>query len=129
MERQHAAGRGSRATRGCLIRLTDQSLFVLETAYLVELEIWRLDDVGTTWTNFDEVTSVEAYENVTVPAGTFTNCVRLQHRALGDTERNTRQTLYKKPGLIVVKKIQYDDWTDPPDAAPVGWRLHSWSDY
>jgi len=111
-----------------LVRLTDTSLFALEPSYLVELEIWRMDDVGISWTNFDEVTTIEAYETVSVPAGTFTNCIRLHQRDVGATETNSGQRVWIKPGLIEVKSIFYADWTDPPEAAPVVSQLQSWSD-
>lgn len=111
-----------------LVRLTDQSLFVLDPNYLVELEVWRKDEIGTTWTNDDLVTSVEAYEDVAVPAGTFTNCLRLHQRYLDATETNSGQRIWIKPGFMEVQSVQYADWTDPPEAAPIVWQLQSWSD-
>lgn len=111
-----------------VIRLTDKSLFVLEMTALAEFEIWRMDDVGTSWTNFDTVVTVEAYEDVTVPAGTFTNCIRMHQRDVLAVGSNTGMRVWIKPGLIEVKSIQYADWTDPPEAAPVVSQLQSWLD-
>lgn len=110
------------------VRLTDRSLFAMEAAYLLEVEIWRMDSVGTVWTNFGEVTTIEAYEDITVPAGTFTNCIRLHQRDLSATETNSGQRVWIKPGLIEVQSIFYADWTDPPEAAPVVSQLQGWTD-
>lgn len=110
------------------IRLTDKSLFYMDPAYQLEVEIWRMDEVGTSWTNFDEVVSVEAYESVTVPAGTFTNCLRLHQRDLDAVGSDTGARIWIKPGFIEIKSVYYADWTDPPDAAPVVYQLQSWSD-
>lgn len=110
------------------IRLTDTSLFYMDPVYQMEFEIWRMDTMGTTWTNFDEVTTVEAYETITVPAGTFTNCLRLHQQEVGTTGSNTGARIWIKPGLIEVQSIHYSDWVDPSNAAPVVSQLQSWSD-
>ncbi len=114
-------------------RPTDESLFTLFPEFaLREFEMWRLDEVGTTWTNFpgfsDEVTTIEAYENVTVPAGTFTNCVRYYRRSSGETNLNAGTRFWIKPGFMEIKSVEYLSSDAPPDAAPFARVLQSWSD-
>lgn len=86
--------------------------------------------MGSSWTNlsFDVVTTLEGYETITVPAGTFTNCIRYHRRQIDAIGSETGTRFWVKPGLIDIKEISYVDEVYPPEAAPVVRELESWSD-
>ncbi len=114
-------------------RPTDESLFTLfPELILQEFEMWRRAEVGTTWTNYpglgDTITTIEAYEDVTVPAGVFTNCIRYHSRPYGETNMNSGTRFWIKPGFMEIKSEEYSDADAPPDATPIVRVLQSWSD-
>lgn len=74
---------------------------------------YRFGPVGTTWTyeggNFDR--TIEAIETVTVPAGTFENCLRIRQRDLHSCPSPVDDILewFSLDGLGTVKEIRYDN--------------------
>jgi hypothetical protein len=80
---------------------------------------------GTTWTNqwcdgsSDQIT-IAANEVVTVPAGTFA-CLKTEQREINNQLR-LQYVYWVKPGLGMVKRVDYGDGTRPPDV----WELSSW---
>jgi hypothetical protein len=91
-----------------------------------EYLLWQKTPVGTTWTYTDSEgrtieRKIEAVETVTVPAGTYTECLKIHHRCTncpGTTDRNE----WVKPGFFLVKWIDYG-----ADNAPVVYQLKSWT--
>ncbi|VGO14439.1 hypothetical protein PDESU_03000 [Pontiella desulfatans] len=111
------------------VRITGDTMYLGDPKYTHEVIVWKRAPTGTTWTNgHNEVITVEGYENITVPAGTFTDCIRLHRKDLGSTGSETGHREWIKPGFMLVKEVRYSDFVDPPEAAPMVLELHSWSD-
>lgn len=113
-----------------LIRSSDSTAYFLDPINMGEGKGWRLAPVGTTWTNTNEygerdVTTIEAIENVTVPAGTFTDCIKFHNECLDATDPDPMWDEWIKPGLFVVKWVDY--WGGGPENPRVH-ELQSWSD-
>jgi hypothetical protein len=88
---------------------------------------WQQAPVGTTWSyveaDGDEKESkILAIENVTVPAGTFTGCLKIRHRCT-NCPGSGDSIEWVKPVFFMVKWVDY--WDDNP---PVTSRLIKWTD-
>ena len=112
-----------------LLRSTDTQVFWLDPCSLTEELNWQIAPVGTTWTNFNHEcqytlkVSVDAIEDVTVPAGTFTSCYKFHTQALSGSSSPTPYYYeWIKPGFGTVKWVDY--WTDN---GPDVYELQSWS--
>lgn len=93
-----------------LLRTTDTRAYTLDESARDQLQ-FQLGAVGTSWTNAEG-----AYETVTVPAGTFTNCVRILQ---ADGSRS-----WVSPGFFMVKsEFLYGDSNGPATQL-----LQSWAD-
>ncbi|MFA5352916.1 MAG: hypothetical protein WC291_01690 [Thermodesulfovibrionales bacterium] len=91
-----------------------------------EYIIWKKAAVGTVWSYIENSgqkiqRKIEAIENVTVPAGTFTNCLKI-HNKCANCSGVTDWYEWVKPGFMMVKWVDY--WADN---APVTHRLKSWT--
>jgi len=101
-----------------LIRSTDDSLFALKD-FNSEIIAWKKGPVGTTWTYGDTTATIEAIENVTVPAGTYTQCLKIKKTDKGSS--NSPWYEWIKPGFFQVKWVDYQ--ISPASAAPVIYEL------
>ena len=111
------------------VRITEDTLYLADPAHPPELPFWKLAEPGTTWTNNPhEITTIESYEDISVPAGTFTDCIRLHRRFIGSTDMDTGVRQWIKPGFMLIKEIDYPDYLDPPEAGPIEKQLYSWSE-
>ena len=110
------------------VRITDDTMYLGDPKYPHEWIVWRKASPGTTWTNANELITVEGYDDITVYAGTFTDCIRLHRRDTGSTGSETGYRQWIKPGFMLVKEVRYSDFVDPPEAAPIVWELQSWRD-
>lgn len=95
-----------------LVRSTGATSYSLDPMNMQEEEGWRLAAVGTAWTNIDEygervVTTIEAIESVTVPAGTFTDCLKFHNVSLDASDPDPMWDEWIKPGFFMVKWIDY----------------------
>jgi hypothetical protein len=113
-----------------LLRSTDSAVYRFDMNTLSESLEFRIAPAGSTWTNYNyegqwtlKVT-VDAIENVTVPAGTFANCYKYHKQAL-DYSGTERAEWYEwiKPGLGLVKWVDY--WMDASENPPVVHELQS----
>lgn len=101
-------------------------------------EVWSMDDpqshfeslqffrgaVGTVLTNGRNTRiEIAGIETVTVPAGTFTNCIKYHKTDLWSNNPNPTHDEWIAPGLGMVKWVDYD--VNPTDAAPVVYVLKS----
>lgn len=112
--------------RTVFLRSTDTAVYRLDTAILTDTLEWQMAPVGTTWTNLNyegryiRKVTVEAIEDVTVPAGTFTNCYKFRKQVLNaspdDIPPGGAAEWYEWvcPGVGMVKWIDY--WADDPPA-------------
>ena len=99
-----------------LWRSTDTKAYTLDESAHDQLQ-WQYAAAGTTWTNASGTNLIEAIESITVPAGTFTNCVRIMQ---GDGSR-----VWISPGLFMVKS---EFLLGNPDG-PGTQMLQSWTDH
>lgn len=103
-------------------------------------EVWFIDDpqthfesqeffrgtVGNAITNSRNVRiAIAAIETVTVPAGTFTNCIKFHKTDFGSGNPNPTHDEWIAPGVGMVKWVDYD--VDSTSAIPVVYRLQSYS--
>ena len=107
-------------------RSTLTKVFVYD-GFCKEHMLWQQAPVGTTWSHVesegDEIESkILAIENVTVPAGTFTGCLKIRHRCT-NCSGSADWIEWVKPGFFMVKWVDY--WDDNP---PVTYRLTKWTD-
>ena len=80
--------------------------------------------VGNVITNSRNVRiAIEAIETVTVPAGTFTNCLKFHKTDLSASDPNPNWYEWIQPGTGMVKWMDY--YVDPTNAAPVVYLLQS----
>ena len=112
-----------------LARSTDTQLIALDQCRLTEFQDWTIAPVGTSWTNFNyeckytRKVTVDAVEDITVPAGTFTSCYKFHKQILsGTTDPKPEWYEWVKPGFGLVYWVDYWD-----NNAPVVYRLQSWS--
>ena len=89
--------------------------------------VWQFAPVGTTWTYEDydgdiKERTIEAVETVTVPAGTFEECLKIHNRCINCDDETPEWIEWVKPGFFMVKWIDY--WTDNP---PKIHELKSWT--
>jgi hypothetical protein len=117
-------------TNSFYARSSDYMQYDFDHLKLEEFEGMRLDEVGTAWTNTSgsgerKVTTIEAYETVVVPAGTFHNCIKYHKENLDTLDPTPEWYEWYKPGLFMVKWVDY--WGGGSDKPQV-YELHSWSD-
>jgi hypothetical protein len=94
----------------------------------IESEEFFVGTVGTTITNAsNERVTIAAIETVTVPAGTFTNCIKFHKTDLGSGNPNPTHDEWVAPGVGEVKWVDYD--ADAQNAIPVVYQLTSYSSY
>jgi hypothetical protein len=107
-----------------LMRSDDRGVWIVDDPNTVmashtESQVFIRGTVGTVITNAENVRiAIEAIETVTVPAGTFTNCLKQHKTQLGTSDYNPNWYEWIKPGLGMVKWVDY--YTD---AAPVVYQL------
>ncbi len=114
-----------------LMRSTDTAVKQIDQMTLAESQEFFRGPVGTSWTNlndngqFTRVVTVDAIENVTVPAGTFTNCYKFHKTVLNASPGETAEWYeWICPGFGMVKWVDY--WVDPTNNPPITHNLQSW---
>lgn len=109
------------------LRSTDTAMYLFDHLNGNEFLDWQKAPVGTTWTvdyggGDSNTVEIVAIETVHVPAGTFTDCIKIQ-------KRNQNEAIewheWIKPGFFMVKWI---DGVGGTNEAPVVYELQSWSD-
>lgn len=89
---------------------------------------WQNRPVGTIWTNVDTqnensvMTTIEAVESVTVPAGTFSNCIRFLNTMSDESPPQTQWREWVQPGFFLIRSQVLTG--DNPTVS----ELQSWSD-
>jgi hypothetical protein len=107
------------------MRSDDQQIWAMADplSHLESLEFFR-GTVGTVITNASyERVAIAAIETVTVPAGTFTNCIKFHKTDLGSGNPNPTHDEWIAPGNGMVKWVDYD--VDDSAAIPVVYQLKS----
>ena len=104
-------------------RSTDNAVYIL-AALGSEYLGWRDDPIGTTWTNGTEVRMIETNETVTVPAGTFTGCLKFKNTETSAPPPNTWEE-WVKPGFFMVKWV---DHSPDPRVSPIVGKLETYRD-
>ena len=114
---------------------SDRAVYNFRGDHIVDTK-WQAGSVGTTWTNVLDadgdtmVVRIETNETVTVPAGTFQNCMKF--REYEDNEppgADPPWAMYwwVKPGLFFVKHVDYFT-EDAGTKGPNVLTLESWRD-
>ncbi len=108
------------------LRSTDRECYVLTWLHQKEL-LWQNAPIGTSWTNSSggELRRIQTIETVIVPAGIFTDCIKIK---VSDIEESPDVTFYEwiKPGLGIIKIEDYHTrYLDNPNAAPIVYELQS----
>jgi hypothetical protein len=118
---------GGDSGRTMLVRSDDQCVwFIGDLQTHFESQEFLRGTVGTVITNAENVRiAIEAIETVTVPAGTFTNCLKQHNTQLNTSDPNPNWYLWISPGRGMVKWMDY--YVDPTSAAPVVYQLQSYS--
>lgn len=121
----------SEEVESVFVRSTGTSMYNLD--YLNEAEFldWRKGTTGTTWTvdygggdsNDAEIASIET---VNVPAGTFTECIKIHKHGLNTAHPKPDWYEWIKPGFFMVRWVDY--WEDNTNATPIVYELQSWHD-
>jgi len=108
-----------------LARSDDKAVwFMYDPPAHLETQEFVRGAVGTVFTNSHYTRiAVEAIENVTVPVGTFTNCIRFHKTQLLGGSSNPNWYEWIAPGLGMVKWVDYN--VEPTNAAPVVYVLQS----
>jgi hypothetical protein len=107
------------------MRSDDQQIWAIKDPimHLETLEFFR-GTVGTVITNTrNERIAIAAIETVTVPAGTFTNCIKFHKTDLWSGNPNPTHDEWIAPGKGMVKWVDYD--VDDSAAIPVVYQLKS----
>lgn len=101
-----------------LTRSTDKAVFVLQ-GIGQEIMAWQNQAIGTTWTYGDTTATIESIEDVSVPAGNYTGCLKIKKT----DQSNPALPWYEwiKPGFFQVKWLDYQ--IDDPRARPVVYWL------
>lgn len=110
-----------------MARSDDQKVWFIADplTHLESLEFFR-GTVGTVITNTRSVRiAIAAIETVTVPAGTFTNCIKFHKTDLWSGNPNPTHDEWIAPGKGMVKWVDYD--VDSANAIPVVYQLKSYS--
>jgi len=108
-----------------MMRSDDQQICAINDPimHLESLEFFR-GTVGSVITNANDVRiAIVAIENVTVPAGTFTNCIKFHKTDLWSGNPNPTHDEWIAPGKGMVKWVDYD--VDASAAIPVVYQLQS----
>ena len=113
---------------GAFIRSTDTSMYLLDHLTGNEIRDWRNAPIGTTWIvdyggGDSNLAEIVAIETVNVPAGTFTDCIKIHKSGLNPGDPDWEE--WVKPGFFMVKWI---DGVGGTNEAPVVYELQSWSD-
>lgn len=110
-----------------LIRTDDKQAWSLQDAQShIESKEFFVGTVGSTITNASNTrVAIAAIETVTVPAGTFTNCIKFHKTDLWSGNPNPTHDEWIAPGVGMVKWVDYD--TGAQNAIPVVYRLISYS--
>ena len=116
---------GSSENKTHLLRSTDKAMYGFESVG-AEYVAWQNAPLGTTWTNGSEVRLIVTNETITVPAGTFTGCIKFQSTDTSAPPPFNTWYEWVKPGLFMVKWIDY--YVDETNATPVVYQLQSWRD-
>lgn len=109
-----------------LIRSTSDSVYRYSPDSGIETLEHQLGPVGTSWTNYNYETAftrkatIDAIENVTVPAGTFL-CYKFHKQALEIPGSDWYEWVC--PGIGIVKEADY--WVDPANNPPLIYELQS----
>lgn len=95
-----------------LVRSTDSKMIGYE-AYGSESIIFKNSSAGTAWQYVDRrgntmKQTIEAIETVTVPAGTYTNCLRILEECISCVPTIIEGRVWVKPGFMAVKEEDYD---------------------
>ena len=110
-----------------LLRSDDRGVWLMsDPPRHLETQEFLRGTVGLAITNARNVRiAIEAVETVTVPAGTFPNCVKFHKTDLSGNHPNPNWYEWMLPGLGMVKWVDY--YVDPANAAPVVYLLQSYS--
>lgn len=111
-----------------LIRSTDSAMYILDHLTGTETLDWQNGPTGTTWTvdygyGDSNTAEIVAIETVTVPAGTFTDCIKI-HKY--DHNEDIDWYEWVKPGLFMIKWVDY--FNNSSNAEPTVYELQSWED-
>ena len=106
------------------LRSSDRAMYGFQSVGSEQMD-WQDAPMGTTWTNGTEVVTLEAKETVTVPAGTFTGCLKFTKTDTSIPPPNTWRE-WVKPGFFMVKWM--DSNTGNENDIPVVYQLESWWD-
>ncbi len=101
-----------------MVRSTDEALLMLKGPGM-EAPAWQKKPVGTTWTDGDVTAIIESIETVTVPTGTYTQCLKIKKTNPGNP--NLPWFEYIKPGFFQVKWVDYQ--IEPASARPAIYEL------
>ena len=101
---------------GFFFRSSGSEMHILDHINMKEHAVWRLADIGTVWTNNNDEISITAYETISVPAGTFTGCIKFHKKEIGTSYEWDE---WVKPGFLMVKWI---------DGGTTVYELQSWCD-
>lgn len=121
----HVTGGDSGGT--ILARTDDQGFWMISDpiSHLESQEFVR-GAVGTVITNANnERVAIEAIETVTVPAGTFTNCLKFHKTQLSTSDPHPDWYEWISPGFGMVKYV--DEYGGPTNGHPVVYQLQSYS--
>lgn len=113
-----------------LLRPTANDASIISDSLDSEIPYWKNAGAGSNWTyvNAGDTNAVDvaAIENVTVGAGSYTNCLKIHRQDLNPGASQNQWNEWIKPGFFMVKWEDYAI-TDT-NAAPVVYELQSWSD-
>ena len=112
-------------TNAAFFRSTDRAFFISGNAMEEQLK-WTNGPVGTSWTYYDSSgpivsTILSTTASVTVPAGTFDNCLIFSNRCAFCSDSTPYFIEYVKPGLGLVYWQDYWGVSSPPEV----YRLQS----
>lgn len=95
-----------------LLRSTDTTVTKLDLCNQTEATEFQAGPAGTTWTNYNyqcqyvRKVTVDAIEDVTMPAGTFTGCYKLHKQILSGT---------------TASRPEWYEWVKPGFGLCIGW--------
>lgn len=112
------------AMQTMLMRSTSNALYSIAAGCGMEEVAMTNAPVGTSWTNVvcGEITvnTIEAFELVTVPLGTF-NCLRVRKQQLNTSHTNPVWIEWWQPGVGQIQWVDY--YVEPGEYPPVVHRL------
>jgi hypothetical protein len=104
------------------VRSTDSQSFMFQGPG-EETVVWQTGTIGSEWTSDGTVIRIDAIEDVTVPAGTFTNCIKFKKWNEGNPSDPWYEWIH--PGSFMVKWVDYNV---DPTYEPVVYELESYTE-